>query len=91
MEPITLYLIQNELPREERESKRIRRISKRYLIIVYHIYKMGRASPMLRYILEEDSVFVIKDVHERVCDSHIGGRALSKKILLAEYYWPSML
>lgn len=48
-----------------------------------HLYKMGRVAPMLIYISEEDMIFMIKEAHEGVCDSHIEGRALSKKILRA--------
>lgn len=54
MAPIIQYLIQNELPEEEMESMRIRRISVRYLIMVDHLYKMGRVTPILRCILEKD-------------------------------------
>lgn len=48
-----------------------------------HLYKMGGTAPMLRCILVEDSIFVMKEVHEGIYGSHIGGRALSGKILRA--------
>lgn len=91
MTPIIRYLIQNKLIEEEREAKCIRRISARYLIVADHLYKMGRPAPMLRCISEEDSIFVMKEVHEGVCGIHLEGRELSGKILRAGYYWPSML
>lgn len=71
MAPIVRYLIQNELPEEEREAKRIRRIFARYLIMADHLYKMDREAHMLRCILEEDTIFVMKEVHEGVCGIHI--------------------
>lgn len=46
---------------------------------------------MFRCISIKEVGFIMKEVHEGVCESHIGGRALSGKILRAEYYWPSML
>lgn len=64
MEPIIRYLIQNEIPEEERESKCIRRIFARYLITADHLYKMSRVAHMLRCVSEEDAIFVIKEVYE---------------------------
>lgn len=63
MMPIIRYLTQNVLSEEEREAKHIRRISVRYLIMVDQLYKMGRSSPMLSCISEEDSIFVMKEIH----------------------------
>lgn len=54
-------------------------------------YKMGRSSLMMRCIAEEGVGLIMKEMHEGVCGSHIGGRDLSGKILEVGYYWPSML
>lgn len=89
MELIIWFLIQNELLEKEKDANNIRRISTRYLIVDYHLYNMVRVAPMLRCISKEDLAFVMKEVHEGVYGSHIGGRAL--KILRTCYYWPSML
>jgi hypothetical protein len=40
---------------------------------------------------ENETNLVILEVHEGVCGSHIGGRALSAKLLRAGYYWPTMV
>lgn len=55
------------------------------------LYRMGRASPMLRCLGEDETNLLILEVYEGVCGSHIGGRALSAKLLRAGYYWPTML
>ena len=86
MAPIIRSLIQNELPEEEREAKRIRRISARYLIVADHLYKMGRANFMLRCISKEDTMFVMKEVYEGTCGNHNRGGVISGKILIAGYY-----
>jgi len=46
---------------------------------------------MLKCLGENKTGLVILEVHEGVCGSHIGGRALSAKLLRAGYYWPTML
>ncbi|RDX62562.1 Pro-Pol polyprotein, partial [Mucuna pruriens] len=37
-----------------------------------------------------EAEYVIKEVHEGVCGTHVGGRALAGKIARAGYYWPSL-
>jgi len=39
---------------------------------------------------ESQQVRVMKELHEGVSGSHIGGRALALKILRAGFYWPSL-
>ncbi|RDX84093.1 Tf2-9, partial [Mucuna pruriens] len=48
------------------------------------------SSPLLRCVDPEEAEYVIKEVHEGVCGTHIGGRALAGKIARAGYYWPSL-
>lgn len=91
MTPSNQYLTQEKLPDEEIEAQRIKRISSLYLMVDDHRYKMGRSFPMLRFIAEEEVGLIMKKVHEGVCGSHIGGRALFGKILMVGYYWLSML
>jgi hypothetical protein len=71
-------------------KKRRRAISQRsaskFTLVAGKLYKMGRASPMLRCLSEEETNLVLLEVHEGVCGSHIGGRALAAKILRAGYY-----
>ncbi|RDX64715.1 Gypsy retrotransposon integrase-like protein 1, partial [Mucuna pruriens] len=38
----------------------------------------------------EEAEYVIREVHEGVCGTHIGGRALTSKIARAGYYWPTL-
>jgi len=47
--------------------------------------------PMLRYLGEDETSLVLLEVHEGVCGSHVGGRALDKKLLRAGYYWFMLL
>ncbi|RDY06412.1 hypothetical protein CR513_09606, partial [Mucuna pruriens] len=46
--------------------------------------------PLLGCFEDEETTYVIKEVHEGVCDTHIGGRALASKIARAGYYWPTL-
>ena len=33
---------------------------------------------------------MLQEVHDGLCDNHLGGRALAPKILCQGYYWPTM-
>ncbi|RDX81594.1 hypothetical protein CR513_37710, partial [Mucuna pruriens] len=48
-----------------------------------HLYRKG-------CLENEESAYVIREVHEGVCDTHISGRALASKIARAGYYWPML-
>ena len=91
MTPIIKYLLQKKLPPDKEEAKRVKRISVRYLMVADKLYKMGRSTPMLCCASEDDVSLVSKEVHEGICEIHIGGWALSSKILRARYFWPTML
>ncbi|RDX90707.1 rnhA, partial [Mucuna pruriens] len=54
------------------------------------IDRRGFSFPLLRCLGDEESTYVIKEVHEGVCGTHIGGRTLASKIARANYYWPTL-
>ncbi|RDX97278.1 hypothetical protein CR513_19963, partial [Mucuna pruriens] len=39
---------------------------------------------------ENEAAYIIQEVHEGICGTHIGGRALASKIARAGYYWPTL-
>ena len=38
----------------------------------------------------EQCTRIMSELHEGVCGSHVGGRALARKVLCAGYYWPTL-
>lgn len=55
------------------------------------LYKIGRATPILRCLGEEEINLVLLEVHEGVYGSHIDGRASASKLLRPGYYWPTVI
>ncbi|RDX79709.1 hypothetical protein CR513_39850, partial [Mucuna pruriens] len=60
-------------------------------------------SPFLEYLKEdrlpndpkearkiEESAYIIWEVYEGVCDTHIGARTFASKIARTDYYWPTL-
>jgi len=91
MTPIIEYLTSSFSPKNEEEAQTVKRRAAKFTMVSGKLYKMGRATPMLRCLSEEETELVLLEVHEGVCGSHIGGRSLAAKLLRASYYWPTML
>lgn len=63
----------------------------KYTMMSEKLYKMEKASPMLRCIGESKTALVLTKVHQGTYNSHIGGWALGHKLLKAGYYWPILM
>lgn len=60
-------------------------------MILGKLYKMGRATLILRLLNENEITLVVMEVQEGVWESHVGGRVLVNKILRDGYYRPTWL
>ncbi|RDY10408.1 hypothetical protein CR513_05076, partial [Mucuna pruriens] len=58
----------------------------KYTLIGEHLYRRGFSFPLLRCLDIEEAEYIMREVHEGVCGSHIGGRALASKITRTGYY-----
>jgi hypothetical protein len=59
-----------------------------YKILEGELYKEGVCSPLLKYISRDKGQELIREIHARICRSHIGPRALLGKIFRQGFYWP---
>ncbi|RDX93635.1 Pol polyprotein, partial [Mucuna pruriens] len=81
--PLIAYLRDKILLKDPAVAKRLIKDVARYIIIRGELYMRGFSFPLLRCIEGEEAYY-------RLCDSHIGGRALVSKIARADYYWPTL-
>lgn len=79
--PIKSYHLKGELPEDESEARKIRIISTKFTVVPDKLYKMGKSVPMLRCLNKRETCLVLMEVHEGICKSQIGGRALANKLL----------
>ncbi|RDX77342.1 Tf2-6, partial [Mucuna pruriens] len=89
MTPIFDYL-QGGGPNDPEGMPKIAKEAAKYTILGQQLYRRGFSFPLLRCLDEVDSTYVLKEVHEGICGTHIGGRALASKIARAGYYWPTL-
>ena len=88
--PIKSYLDSGLLPEEEDRRRKIVKDSTRYVVVSGQLYRRGASQPLLRCITKEEATQVMEALHEGICGSHVGGRALSLRVLRAGYYWPTI-
>jgi hypothetical protein len=57
-----------------------------YVIIKGELYKHGVCSPLLKCLSRAESIELMKEIHARLCGSHIGSRPLLGKVF--RQGWP---
>ncbi|RDY08985.1 rnhA, partial [Mucuna pruriens] len=90
MTPILDYLQRGTTSEDLEKALKIAKEATKYIVLGQQLYRRGFSFPLLRCLEEEDSSYVLKEVHEGACGTHIGGRALASKIARARYYWPTL-
>ncbi|RDX90990.1 Gypsy retrotransposon integrase-like protein 1, partial [Mucuna pruriens] len=90
MSPLMAYLRDKRKPEDLIKAKKLIKEATKYIIIGGELYRRGFSFPLLKCIEGEEAHYMIKEVHERLCNSHIGGWALAGKIARAGYYWPTL-
>jgi hypothetical protein len=63
--------------------------ARNYTIIDGNLYKKGVVQPLLKCISQTEGKELLHEIHEGICGSHIGPRALSAKTLRQGFYWPT--
>ena len=78
------------LPEDDAKKSKLIKDAVRYVIVSGQLYRRGASQPLLRCVTREESLQVIEALHEGMCGAHVGGRALSLRVLRAGYYWPTV-
>lgn len=73
MTPIAHYLQLGELPQDELEANKIRKRTKKYILMSGKPYKMGITTYICRCLGEYEITLVLVEVYQGACDNHIGG------------------
>nr|ABA99771.1 retrotransposon protein, putative, unclassified [Oryza sativa Japonica Group] len=88
---IQAYLADKTLPEDHEGSERVRRISKRYVLVEGTLYRRAANGVLLKCIPREQGVELLVDVHEGECGAHSASRTLVGKAFRQGFYWPTAL
>uniref|UniRef100_A0A7N2MBY2 Uncharacterized protein n=1 Tax=Quercus lobata TaxID=97700 RepID=A0A7N2MBY2_QUELO len=88
--PIVSYL-KNEVLLDGKEAARKLKVqAARFILIKDILYKRSFSCPYLRCLGAEEADYVMREVHEGICENHSRSRSLVHKLVRAGYYWPTM-
>lgn len=80
-DPIFKYLIDEVLPSDPIEARRINWMASQYLLLDETLYKRSFTLPLLKSLGSIDADYALREVDEGIYEDHLGGRSLTYKIL----------
>ncbi|GKV52487.1 hypothetical protein SLEP1_g59063 [Rubroshorea leprosula] len=89
--PLINYLQSGELPEDLSAAKLIKRRAAHFTLLDSQLYKQAASMPLLHCLTPYEAEYAVREVHEGVCGTHIGGKTLARKLLRHGYYWPTMV
>ena len=87
---LTFLASDGMLPLEPSEARKVKVRLFKFTILNDELYKRGFLLPHLKCLNSEDVMYVLREVHERICGNHSGPRSLVGKVVRAGYLWPTM-
>ena len=72
-------------------ARKLKVQASRFVLIKDVLYKRGFSWLYLRCLSQEKADYVMREVHEGICENHSGAWLLMHKLIRARYYWPTIL
>ncbi|XP_052189979.1 uncharacterized protein LOC127799798 [Diospyros lotus] len=91
MDPLVSYLKDGRLPKSDLEARELKRRAQKFILINEELYKRSFTQPLLRCVRPRKANYVLREIHEGICGSHIGARTLYQKAFRQGYYWLTMV
>ncbi|XP_073133646.1 uncharacterized protein [Henckelia pumila] len=85
------YMEKGELPKDPKKAYRLNQKSFRFVRMEGVLYKRSFFGPLLKCLSPKEAHYVLKEIHEGCCGNHLGSYSLARKVLLAGYFWPTIL
>ncbi|KAK0590511.1 hypothetical protein LWI29_028201 [Acer saccharum] len=88
--PIKEYLVNDVLPSDPLEAKRLKYRAMRYSVLNGELYKRGYSRVLQRCVGPEEAEGILRSIHSGNCGNHAGGVSLAHKTLRQGFYWPTL-
>lgn len=83
---INRFLLTRELLANKAEARKVRMRATRYTIQSNELYKRSFSRPLLCCLAHSEADYVLREIHEGICENHAGGCFLANKVLRTGYY-----
>nr|XP_023925240.1 uncharacterized protein LOC112036641 [Quercus suber] len=78
------------LPQNVKEARKVRKRVARFIILNDTLYKRGFSMPYLKCVNEEETKYILEEIHEGICGDHAGLSSLISKVIRTGYFWPTL-
>ena len=90
MDPIVVYLKTGEQPKDKIEAWILWLKATHYVLHDENLYRRGYYMPLLKCATLSKAKYIMREIHEGICGSHVRGQYLAFKVVRQGYYWPTM-
>ena len=84
------YISKGILPNDPIKARSIKRQALWYILQKNNFYKKFYSLLLLRCLIPYKADYALREVHEGICENHLGGRSLAYKVIRQDYYWPTI-
>ena len=84
--PILSYLKDGQLPSDSDEARKIKKRATTFTVLNDILYKRGFSLPYLRCIEQDETKYIMEEIHEGICEDHLRASSLVGKIIRASYF-----
>ncbi|VFQ98159.1 unnamed protein product [Cuscuta campestris] len=88
---IVAFLKDGTLPDDAVKAKLVRTRAPGYTLEGEKLYKRAYSGTLLRCLRPTEAKQVMEEVHAGICSAHQGAYAVSRKITLQGYFWPTIV
>ena len=86
MTPIISFLQDGHLLQDVEEAKKVKKRAAKFTILNDTLYKRDFSMPYLKCVDEKEAKYILKKIHEGVCEDHAGPRSLVSKVVKMGYF-----
>jgi len=88
--PLISYLKNGVLPDGREAARKLKVQAAQFILMKDVLYKRVFSRPYLRCLGSEEADYVMREVHEGICENHSGSQSLAHKLIREGYYWLTM-
>ena len=81
MTPIASYLKDGVLPDDKKATRKLKVQAAHFILVKDVLYKRGFSQPYLRCLVPKEADYVMREVHEGICENHSGSWLLVHKLI----------